>query len=97
MLITHVFACFQFLSPGKNLKVRNPEKYGWEPRRVLSQLVDIYLHLDHDVFASALASDEVIRVFHVFIHIVWLLPICLLTSVFCCSDLFGRSCLRMLL
>ncbi|KAJ1522043.1 hypothetical protein ONE63_002360 [Megalurothrips usitatus] len=42
----------------KNLKVRNPEKYGWEPRRVLSQLVDIYLHLDHDDFASALASDE---------------------------------------
>ncbi|KAK3929272.1 Ubiquitin conjugation factor E4 B [Frankliniella fusca] len=42
----------------KNLKVRNPEKYGWEPRRVLSQLVDIYLHLDHNDFASALAADE---------------------------------------
>lgn len=44
---------------GKNLKVRTPEKYGWEPRRVLSQLVDIYLHLDHEDFASALAADEV--------------------------------------
>ncbi|XP_034248933.1 ubiquitin conjugation factor E4 B [Thrips palmi] len=42
----------------KNLKVRTPEKYGWEPRRVLSQLVDIYLHLDHEEFASALAADE---------------------------------------
>lgn len=43
----------------KNLKVHNPEKYGWEPRRLLSQLVDIYLHLDCDEFAAALAADEV--------------------------------------
>ncbi|XP_033342971.1 ubiquitination factor E4B isoform X1 [Megalopta genalis] len=42
----------------KNLKVRNPQKYGWEPRALLSQLVDIYLHLDCDNFAAALASDE---------------------------------------
>ena len=48
-----------FSSLGKNLKVRTPEKYGWEPRRVLSQLVDIYLHLESDDFASALAGDEV--------------------------------------
>lgn len=43
----------------KNLKVRNPDKYGWEPRRLLSQLVDIYLHLDCHEFATALAGDEV--------------------------------------
>ncbi|XP_043267135.1 ubiquitin conjugation factor E4 B [Venturia canescens] len=42
----------------KNLKVRKPQKYGWEPRTLLSQLVDIYLHLDCDSFAAALASDE---------------------------------------
>ncbi|XP_050295346.1 ubiquitin conjugation factor E4 B isoform X2 [Anthonomus grandis grandis] len=42
----------------KDLKVENPDKYGWEPRRLLSQLVDIYLHLDCDKFAEALASDE---------------------------------------
>ncbi|KZC14831.1 Ubiquitin conjugation factor E4 B [Dufourea novaeangliae] len=42
----------------KNLKVRKPQKYGWEPRALLSQLVDIYLHLDCDNFAAALASDE---------------------------------------
>nr|XP_023019467.1 ubiquitin conjugation factor E4 B [Leptinotarsa decemlineata] len=41
-----------------DLKVRNPDKYGWEPRRLLSQLVDIYLHLDCDKFAEALAGDE---------------------------------------
>lgn len=43
----------------KNLKVKKPEKYGWEPRTLLSQLVDIYLHLDCDNFAAALAGDEV--------------------------------------
>ncbi|XP_066601539.1 ubiquitin conjugation factor E4 B [Prorops nasuta] len=42
----------------KNLRVRKPHKYGWEPRTLLSQLVDIYLHLDCDNFAAALASDE---------------------------------------
>ncbi|XP_059477156.1 ubiquitin conjugation factor E4 B [Neocloeon triangulifer] len=42
----------------KNLKVKNPDKYGWEPRRLLSQLVDIYLHLDCLEFAAALAGDE---------------------------------------
>lgn len=42
----------------KNLKVRKPQKYGWEPRALLGQLVDIYLHLDCDNFAAALATDE---------------------------------------
>ncbi|KAL4707873.1 hypothetical protein ACJJTC_010308 [Scirpophaga incertulas] len=42
----------------KNLKVRRPERYGWEPRRLLSQLVDIYLHLDSPQFHAALAADE---------------------------------------
>ena len=44
----------------KNLKVKNPEKYGWEPKKLLNQLTDIYLHLDKsDKFAQALANDEV--------------------------------------
>jgi len=41
------------------LKVKNPEKYGWSPRNLLSQLIDIYLHLDSNEFAAAIASDEV--------------------------------------
>lgn len=41
-----------------DLKVRNPSKYGWEPRRLLEQIFDIYLHLDCDRFAEALAADE---------------------------------------
>ncbi|XP_015363306.1 PREDICTED: ubiquitin conjugation factor E4 B [Diuraphis noxia] len=42
----------------KNLKVKSPENYGWEPRRLLKQLIDIYLHLDCDEFAAAIAADE---------------------------------------
>lgn len=41
-----------------NLKVRNPARYGWDPRRLLGQLVDIYIHLNSDQFAAALARDE---------------------------------------
>lgn len=41
-----------------NLKVRSPQKFGWDPRRLLSQLFDIYLHLDCDKFAEAMAADE---------------------------------------
>ncbi|XP_036214779.2 ubiquitin conjugation factor E4 B [Bactrocera oleae] len=41
-----------------DLKVRNPTKYGWEPRRLLGEIFDIYLHLDCDRFAQALAADE---------------------------------------
>ena len=42
-----------------NLKVRNPEKYGWEPKQLLNQVTSIYLHLDCDEFAQAIANDEV--------------------------------------
>ncbi|XP_058062779.1 ubiquitin conjugation factor E4 B [Anopheles bellator] len=41
-----------------DLRVRHPHKYGWEPRRLLGQLIDIYLHLACDEFAAALAGDE---------------------------------------
>jgi len=43
----------------KSLKVKTPEKYGWYPKRLLQQLIDIYLHLDCEQFAAALAADEV--------------------------------------
>ncbi|KAL3862635.1 hypothetical protein ACJMK2_008589, partial [Sinanodonta woodiana] len=42
----------------KNLKVKNPEKYGWEPKKLLNSLTDIYLHLDCDKFAESIANDE---------------------------------------
>ena len=43
----------------KNLKVKNPEKYGWEPKKLLDNLTDIYLHLDCPEFCEAIANDEV--------------------------------------
>lgn len=36
----------------------NPEKYNWEPRWLLSHLIDLYLHLDSDMLAEALAKDQ---------------------------------------
>ena len=39
--------------------MKNPDKYGWEPRRLLDQLTDIYLHLDSPALAAAIANDEV--------------------------------------
>jgi len=46
----------------KQLKVRNPEKYGWDPRKMLSQIMKIYMHLaradeDEGSFASSVARD----------------------------------------
>lgn len=43
-----------------NLKVQNSEKYGWQPKKLLSQLIGIYLHLDaSSKFPQAIANDEV--------------------------------------
>lgn len=39
--------------------MRQADKYGWEPRKLLEQLVDIYLHLDSDKFYESIACDEV--------------------------------------
>ena len=40
------------------LQVRNPEKYTWEPKKLLGQLSDLYLHLDCPQLARAIANDE---------------------------------------
>lgn len=77
----------------KNLKVKNPEKYGWEPRRLLSQLVDIYLHLDCEQFAAALAGDEVSNHFKTIIkHLVFKF-ITIIFSCYIIRDLLAKNCL----
>ena len=43
----------------RNLKVKTPEKYSWDPKWLLSHLIDIYLHLDSDKLAMAIANDQV--------------------------------------
>ena len=47
----------------RNLKVKNPEKYGWDPKWLLSHLIDIYLHLDSEALIKALANDQVHKVY----------------------------------
>jgi len=42
----------------KNLKVKTPEKYSWDPKWLLSHLIDIYLHLDSQELAVAIANDQ---------------------------------------
>ena len=42
----------------KDLKVKNPEQYGFLPKELLGQLTDIYLHLNSDELARAVATDE---------------------------------------
>ncbi|KAI8620007.1 ubiquitin elongating factor core-domain-containing protein [Chytriomyces sp. MP71] len=41
------------------LKVKNPEKYRFNPKALLTKLVDIFLHLAHRIeFVQAVAKDE---------------------------------------
>ncbi|KAI1301826.1 Ubiquitin conjugation factor E4 B [Halotydeus destructor] len=40
------------------LRVKNGKEIGWEPKRLLDHLTNIYLHLDTDRFATAVAGDE---------------------------------------
>jgi len=46
----------------KNLKVKHPEKYSWDPKWLLSHLIDIYLHLDsgesREKLIRAIANDQ---------------------------------------
>lgn len=43
----------------EDLKVMNAEKYSWEPKKLLDDLTAIYNNLDCNVFAEALANEEV--------------------------------------
>jgi ubiquitin conjugation factor E4 B len=48
-------------SKRRALKVKDPEKYGWDPKELLSMIVDVYLSLSaadvEGVFAAAIAAD----------------------------------------
>ena len=41
------------------VKVKNPEQYGFLPKELLGKVTDIYLHLNSDELARAVATDEV--------------------------------------
>lgn len=51
--------CAHFTGPLLLLQVKEPEKYGFDPKHLLGQLSDIYLHMNCDEFARAVAADEV--------------------------------------
>ena len=38
--------------------MKNPEKYSWDPKWLLSHLIDIYLHLDSPKLTEAIANDQ---------------------------------------
>ncbi|KAI7901309.1 ubiquitin elongating factor core-domain-containing protein [Cokeromyces recurvatus] len=40
-----------------DLKVANPEKYYFQPRKLLSEIIDIYLNLNSQTFVEAVARD----------------------------------------
>jgi ubiquitin conjugation factor E4 B len=41
-----------------NLKVKNPEEYGWNPRQMLAEVTDVYLNLQSkQSFIDAVATD----------------------------------------
>lgn len=42
------------------LKVTNPEKYGWDPKHLLDQLTNIYLHLNSKKFAQVIINFVII-------------------------------------
>lgn len=42
----------------RNLKVKTPEKYGFEPKTLLDRLTQIYVNLDSEEFAQAVARDQ---------------------------------------
>lgn len=41
------------------LQVKTPEKYGFEPKSLLDRLTQIYVNLDSEEFAEAVAGDQV--------------------------------------
>ncbi|KAI8332411.1 ubiquitin elongating factor core-domain-containing protein [Chlamydoabsidia padenii] len=41
-----------------DLKVKNPQKYHFQPRQLLSEFIDIYLNLKTPTFVQAVARDE---------------------------------------
>lgn len=44
------------------LQVKTPEKYGFEPKSLLDRLTQIYVNLDSEEFAQAVAGDQVRKI-----------------------------------
>jgi hypothetical protein len=75
----------------KNLKVKNPDDYGWEPKKLLNQLTNIYLHLDCDEFANSIANDEVCFLLS-FLHVIFFLHLRVNIMVMVLACLTSGTC-----
>lgn len=46
----------------RKLKIKDAERYGWQPKEMLAQIASIYIHLGRadgqGIFAAAIADDE---------------------------------------
>jgi len=46
----------------RKLKIKDAERYGWQPKEMLAQIASIYIHLGRadgqTIFARAIADDE---------------------------------------
>ena len=71
------------------LQVNDPEKYGFFPKALLNFITDIYIHLDSQQLARAVASDEVMVV----IIMIFIDPVT--TPISDCSGRIVRRCLRL--
>ena len=76
------------------LQVKNPEKYGFEPKNLLDRLTQLYVNLDSEEFAQAVAGDQVKKNQH-FLFVHWgrfsfYIAFCFIVSF---SDLTRKNCL----
>jgi hypothetical protein len=42
-----------------DLKVKDAQRFKWDPRKVMEQIVEVYLNLNSEQFAEHIAADEV--------------------------------------
>ena len=76
------------------LQVKNPEKYGFEPKNLLDRLTQLYVNLDSEEFAQAVAGDQV-KKNQQFLFVHWgrfsfYIAFCFIVSF---SDLTRKNCL----
>ena len=77
------------------LQVKNPEKYGFEPKNLLDRLTQLYVNLDSEEFAQAVAGDQVKKKnqHFLFVHcgrFSFYIAFCFIVSF---SDLTKKNCL----
>ena len=86
-------SCFACLTS----QVKDPEKYGFSPKDLLDQLTDIFLHLNSEELARAVATDEVNSFWGCHRQLLLLIAMKVLSALssLLCSVPTVRNCLRL--